>query len=89
MAGREKTAAEKAWQSAYDKEHFRDFTLRLRKDADAALIEKMDSVPNKNAYLRDLIHADIAGAEDELENIDKTTFGFPQIASGRRSLFRI
>lgn len=59
MEKRKKTAAEKAWQSAYDKEHFRDFTLRLKKNSDADLIEKLDSVPNKSQYLRGLVRADV------------------------------
>lgn len=61
MEKRKKTAAEKAWQKAYDKEHFRQFTVSLRKDSDADLIEKLDSVPNRSHYLRDLVRADVAG----------------------------
>ena len=44
------------------REHTRKFTFLFRLDADAKVIEKLDSCENKTQYVRDLILKDIESA---------------------------
>ena len=44
--------------SNYNKENYKSYQLRVKK-SDLALIEKLDSVENRNAYLIDLLRKDI------------------------------
>lgn len=43
----------------YDKENTVFFGLKLNKKTDSDLIEKLESVANKQAYLKDLIRKDL------------------------------
>ena len=48
-----------ASQKRYHKENTQLFTIRLMKVSDQDIIEKLDSVPNKSGYVKDLIRKDI------------------------------
>lgn len=49
------TEAKKRW----DKENTRFIGLKLNKNTDAELIKKLESVPNRQGYLKELMKADI------------------------------
>lgn len=46
-------------QNAFSKEHYRSFSIRLKKTEHADVISKLESVPNKNEYIASLILSDI------------------------------
>lgn len=46
-------------QDAWDKTNARRFTLKLNRNTDAILIEKLESVPSIQGYIKELIKADI------------------------------
>jgi len=50
-------------QRKYEKENTVRISLVLGKNTDADLIAKLESVKSKNGYIRELIRADIAGAQ--------------------------
>ena len=47
-----------------DKKNCRFFGLKLSRGTDQELIEKLESVPNMQEYLKSLIRADIARSAD-------------------------
>jgi hypothetical protein len=47
------------WTNRYDKEHCRGIYLKLNLRTDADVLKKLDSVPNKQGYIKDLIRRDI------------------------------
>ena len=47
----------------YEKKHIRQILLKFHKTYDAAIIEKLDSVPSKNNYVRQLILKDLEKKE--------------------------
>lgn len=47
-------------KAAWDKKHTAYIGLKLNKRTDADLIAKLDSVPSKQGYIKDLIRADLA-----------------------------
>jgi hypothetical protein len=47
------------WTNRYDKEHCRGIYLKLNLRTDADVLEKLDSVPNKQGYIKELIRRDI------------------------------
>lgn len=49
---------QKKYVDSYIKEHYKDITLRVKKD-DSEVVEKLSSVPNVNAYILSLIKKDI------------------------------
>ncbi len=46
-------------KSRWDKENTVVITMKLNKNQDADIIEKLNSVDNKQGYLKELIRADI------------------------------
>lgn len=46
-------------QERYDREHTRKITMKLNVGTDADVLEKLDSVPNKQGYIKELIRKDI------------------------------
>lgn len=46
-------------QARYDKTHRTAYVLQLSLKNDADVIEKLNSVPNKQGYIKQLIRADI------------------------------
>ena len=56
------TEAQKRAQKKYDeanKANWRMVHLKLNKQTDAEIIEKLESVPNIQGYIKDLIRADL------------------------------
>lgn len=47
-------------QSKYDKENTKKYCLKLNKKTDKDIIDKLDSVPNKQGYIKHLIRTNIA-----------------------------
>ena len=43
----------------YDREHTRQVHLKLNRRTEVDVLEKLDSVPNKQGYIKGLIRADI------------------------------
>lgn len=54
--------------SKYEKKHIRQTLLKFHKNYDAAIIEKLDSVPSKNNYVRQLILQDLEREKKEAKN---------------------
>lgn len=52
----------------YDKENTRQIKFKFSLQYDADILEKLDSVPNKQGYIKSLIRADIANPRAESEN---------------------
>lgn len=46
-------------QDRYDKQNTIQIKLKLNKNTDADIIEKLESEPNKQGYIKELIRADI------------------------------
>ena len=46
-------------QNAFAKENYKAYSIRLKKVQYADVIQKLESVPNKNDYVASLIRADI------------------------------
>lgn len=47
-------------QERYDKENTLQVKLKLNKKTDASIIDKLNSVGNKQGYIKELIRADIS-----------------------------
>lgn len=47
-------------QMAWDLSHTTQVKLKLNNNTDAAILAKLESVPSKQGYIKDLIRADIA-----------------------------
>ena len=47
-------------QDRYHKAHTVSLTIRLMKNTEQDILERLDSVPNKDGYIKALIRADIA-----------------------------
>ena len=54
--------------SKYEKTHIRQILLKFHKTYDEAIIEKLDSVPSKNNYVRQLILKDLEREKKEATN---------------------
>lgn len=54
--------------SKYEKAHIRQILLKFHKTYDASIIEKLDSVPSKNNYVRQLILKDLEREKKEANN---------------------
>lgn len=52
-------------QDRYHKAHTQTFTIRLVKTTEQDIIQRLDSVPNKSGYIKQLIRADIAKERDK------------------------
>ena len=47
-------------QSKYDSKNCRNFTLKFNLKYDADVIKKLDNVPSRNGYIKELIRQDLA-----------------------------
>jgi hypothetical protein len=47
-------------QEKYDKEHTTKLTMKLNKNTDKDILDKLNTVPSKQGYIKSLIRADIA-----------------------------
>ena len=54
-------------QAKYDKAHTKAYGLKLNLVTDADIIEKLSSVPNVQAYIKQAIRQDIARSVPETE----------------------
>lgn len=54
------TEAQKRARLKYESEHTTQIKLKLNRNTDADILEKLNSVPNKQGYIKELIRADIA-----------------------------
>ena len=54
--------------SKYEKKHISQILLKFHKTYDSAIIEKLDSVPSKNNYVRQLILQDLEREKKEANN---------------------
>lgn len=54
-------------QAKYDKAHTKAYGLKLNLVTDADIIEKLSSVPNVQAYIKQAIRQDIAKSVPETE----------------------
>jgi hypothetical protein len=52
-------------QEKYDKEHTTKLTMKLNKNTDKDILDKLNTVPSKQGYIKSLIRADIAEGKDE------------------------
>ena len=57
------TAAQKAASERYDREHTIRVYIKLNKGTDADILAKLDTVDNKQGYIKALIRADITASE--------------------------
>lgn len=48
------------YQTNYMYEHYRQFLLRFDLEKDKEIVKKLDKVPNKTEYVRQLINKDLA-----------------------------
>ena len=53
------TEAQKRAKAKYDRLRTKQYVMRLRIGADADVIKKLDSVPSKTEFIRELIRRDI------------------------------
>lgn len=49
---------ERAYQAEYNRQHYKSVLLKLSLAKDTDLIEKLDGVPDKTNYIKELIRAD-------------------------------
>lgn len=54
------TEAQIKAQKKYDAENTRQVHLKLNRRTDVDVLEKLDSVPSKQGYIKELIRADLA-----------------------------
>ena len=59
--------AHKRASMKYDKENMRQIKFNLSLKYDLDVIARLDAVPNKQGYIKELIRADIARAKSEAE----------------------
>lgn len=52
-------------QRKYDAEHTRQVVLKLNLKSDADVLSQLDSVPNKQGYIKELIRQDMAKGRRE------------------------
>lgn len=55
------TAAQNRAVEKYNKAHTKQFVVRLNLKTDADIIAKLESVPNKAGYIKQLIRQDLKG----------------------------
>ena len=53
-------------QQRYDKAHAERLSLKLNKGTDADILERLETVPSKQGYIKDLIRADIAANDKKV-----------------------
>lgn len=57
-------------QAKYDANNTKMFGLKLNLNTDKDVIEKLDTVKNKQGYIKSLIRADLEGTDDSISNGD-------------------
>ena len=51
--------AQKKAAAKYDKDHTRLITLKLNTTTDKDVLDRLDEVPNRQGYIKELVRADI------------------------------
>jgi hypothetical protein len=59
MQKRKATNKQKAYIQEYNEINYRRISFKLHRTIDADLLEHLEKQPNKNAYLKELIRADM------------------------------
>lgn len=54
------TEAQIKAQAKYDAENTRQVNLKLNRNTDKDVLDKLDEVPSKQGYIKELIRADLA-----------------------------
>lgn len=54
------TESKRKANAKYDREHTTGVFLKLNKETDKDILEKLSSVPNRQGYIKDLIREDMA-----------------------------
>lgn len=54
------TPAQARASAKYDKENTKQIILKLNLKTDADILQKLESVPNRQGYIKDLIRADLS-----------------------------
>lgn len=49
----------------YDKDNTKRVFIKLNKNTDKDILEKLDNVPNKQGYIKELIRSDIKGGVEK------------------------
>ena len=57
--------------SRYDATHSKTYSIKLNLEYDADIIAKLDTVPNRQSYIKQLIRQDISGSVPGTESEDK------------------
>lgn len=70
MAKREYNEARKRANEKYNRANMRRVTIDLNKKTDADILEKLDSVPSKQGYIKSVIRADIAQDQNSAQHLD-------------------
>lgn len=52
-------------KTKWDRENTTVVTMKLNRNTDADILEKLSSVPSKQGYIKELIRADIAKGGDD------------------------
>jgi hypothetical protein len=65
MEKKEPQNPKNAYKIKWDAENTKQYKLKLMLRTDQDIIEKLDSVPNRQGYLKDLIRKDIAKDKGE------------------------
>ena len=53
----------KAYKARYDKENTKQIKFKFNNKTDADILEKLESLPNKTGYIKQLIREDIARSQ--------------------------
>lgn len=67
------TQAELKAQAKYDRDHTRQVLLKLNKTSDADILLKLDSVDNRQGYLKELVRNDMK-KKDSILSLDSLKF---------------
>ena len=70
MAKREYNEARKRANEKYNRANLRRITIALNQKTDADILEKLDSVPSKQRYIKAVIRADIAQDQNSAQHSD-------------------
>ena len=54
-------------QKKYDKEKTKKYTIKVIKSTESDIFQKLESVPNKAGYIKELIRRDIASEKVEVK----------------------
>lgn len=57
------TFAQRKANRKYDKKNTKTYLLKVNKKTEKAILDKLESVPSKNGYIKQLILADIRSKE--------------------------